>query len=179
MSLFAELKRRNVIAQVLSILVFVAWMTACVSPEVLVPKNAAVPDGVDLSGRWQLRDATEATVQRRSPKDTAVYVFLETGSRLKITQTAFGIFVSFNRSIVEEYQFGENRSVHVGPIVVTRVSGWEGNTYVIETLDKKGAKLVEQYRLEDNGSRLVRHISIWAKKRRILEIEQTYVRIRT
>ncbi len=179
MSLFAELKRRNVIAQVLSILVFTTWMTACVSPVVLVPKNAAVPDGMNLSGRWQLRDATEEIVRRRSPKDTAVYVFLETGSRLKITQTAFGIFVSFNRSIVEEYQFGENRSVHVGPIVATRVSGWEGNTYVIETLDKKGAKLVEQYRLEDNGSRLVRHISIWAKKRRILEIEQTYVRIRT
>lgn len=179
MSLFAELKRRDVIARVLSILVFTTWLTACVSPEVLAPKNAAVPDGVDFSGRWQLRDATEKTDQRRSPKDTAVYVFLETGSRLKITQTAFGIFVSFDRSIVEEYQFGENRSVHVGPIVASRVSGWEGKEYVVETLDEKSAKLVERYRLEDHDTRLVRHISIWAKKRRILEIKQAYVRVRT
>ena len=195
----------RLIARFLPIAIALFCVSACVTPEVLVPKSAAVPAGVDFTGQWQLRDANDENTQRlnqadaaaaggsadilkeaqrartgrqsRASSGTAVYVFLETGFRLKITQTKFGIFVSFDRAIVEEYRFGENRSVSVGPIVAARVSGWEGEVYVIETLDEDGAKLVEEYRLEDNASRLVRCITLWLKDTRTLDIEQIYDRV--
>lgn len=177
-------------------------VAACAAPEVLQPKSAEVPAGVDFSGRWQLSDTDGETIRRldnanpvpvedilkeakraregRASKSTpgsAVHVFLEAGSRLKITQTDFGIFVSFDRAIVEEYQFGEHRQVSVGPIIASRVSGWEGSAYVIETLDKDGSKLVEQYRLEDAATRLLRKISLWEKGVRKLEVEQVFERL--
>ena len=177
-------------------------LAACVTPEVLEPKSAEVPVGVDLSGRWQLSDNGGETIrrldeanpvqvediikeakrartgrQRNSRPGSAVHVFLEAGTNLKITQTDHGIFVSFNRSIVEEYQFGENRQVNVGPIVAMRVSGWEGKAYVIETLDGDGAKLVEWYHLEDSASKLVRSITLWEKGVQKLSVEQVFERI--
>ena len=113
-----------------------------------------MPAGVDLSGLWQLRDDSRDTVaridragveaaggleeidvarqrnpersRRRSSDGTLVHVFLETGSRLKITQTGYGLFISFDRAIVEEYRFGEKRQISVGPVTADRVSGWEG-----------------------------------------------------
>jgi len=176
-------------------------VVACVAPEVLLPKSAAVPVGVDFSGRWQLSDNDGETIRRlddanpvpaediikeakrartgrarNSKPGSAVHVFLEAGSRLKITQTDFAIFVSFDRAIVEEYQYGEQRQVNVGPIIATRVSGWEGKDYIIETLDKEGAKLIERYRLEDAGVRLIRTISLWEKGVRKLEVEQVFER---
>ncbi len=177
-------------------------VAACVAPEVLQSKSAAVPAGVDFTGRWQLSDTDGETLRRlddanpvraedilkeaknartgrpsKSKPGSAVHVFLEAGSRLKITQTDYGIFVSFDRAIVEEYRFGENRQVNVGPIIATRVSGWEGSVYVIETLDKDGAKLIERYRLEDTATRLVRNISLWERGVRKLEVEQVFERI--
>ena len=175
---------------------------ACATPEALMPKSGVVPEGVDFSGRWELRDPERESIKRveeatagvpddilkeaqrarsgkpsRSSTGTAVYVFLETGTSLKITQTEFGIFVSFDRSIVEEYRFGEHRMVNVGPISASRVSGWDGNDYVIETLDEDGAKLVERYRLENNDSRLVRRIVLWVKDEQTLDIEQFFDRL--
>ena len=174
-------------------------VSACVTPEVLVPKDPIVPDGVDFSGRWQLsaeshesmrqlddvsleeptdivKEAKRARTGRssRSSKSKAVHIFLEAGSNLKITQTEYGIFISFDRSIVEEYRFGENRRVNVGPIVAARVSGWEGNSYVIETLDDEGAKLVERYRLQHENTKLVRHVILWEKDEKTLDVEQVY-----
>ena len=177
------------------------FIAACVTPEVLEPKSAAVPAGVDFSGRWQLSDTDGETIRRlddanpvraedvlkdakrartgqpsKSKPGSAVHVFLEAGSRLKVTQTDFAIFVSFDRAIVEEYRYGEHRQVNVGPIAATRVSGWEGSAYVIETLDMDGAKLIEQYRLDDTGARLIRKISLWEKGVRKLEVEQIFER---
>ena len=60
----------------------------------------------------------------------------ETGKSLKVTQTEHGFFVSLDRSVVEEFGFGENRIVTLGPIEAQRVSGWEGATYIVETLDE-------------------------------------------
>jgi hypothetical protein len=71
------------------------------------------------------------------------------GTALKVTQTGSGLFFSFDRSVVEEYRFGENREVEVGAITAERVSGWEGRSYVIETLDKDGAKLIESWQLRE------------------------------
>ena len=76
-----------------------------------------------------------------------VHVFLENGNTLKITQTEDGMFLSFDRAVVVEYRFGENRQVRVGPVVADRVSGWEGREYVAETLDEDRMKLTERFAL--------------------------------
>ncbi len=164
-------------------LVVVATMLAgCVAREVLVTKSADVPEGVDLSGTWELRDGNAAAgrnaqsnagemladvlqrnpARRRPPAaGSLVGVFLESGSVLKITQNPFALFVSFDRSVVEEYRFGENRRVNVGPVRADRVSGWERDSYVIETLDDAGDKLVERYTLMPGGDALLRQVSVY------------------
>ena len=76
------------------------------------------------------------------------------------------MFISYDRSIVEEYTFGENRIVSVGPIEAQRVSGWHGNRFVVETLDTTDTILFETWYLESEGSVLVRDIRL-AKTRRI------------
>jgi hypothetical protein len=183
-------------------LIVVLLVAACASPEVLAPRNAAVPAGVDFSGQWQLSEtsleskrrlddvnlkdpvdivkeekrARTGRSSRASKNNKSVHIFIEAGSSLKITQTEYGIFISFDRSVVEEYRFGENRRVNVGPIVAARVSGWEGSSYVIETLDDDGVKLVERYRLEDENLTLVRHVSLWEKEEKTLDLEQVYNR---
>ena len=168
-------------AVLLAIAVLIA---ACATREVLIPKSGEIPDGLDLSGEWQLSADTSATNReladaeyeaaggledllgerrpQRSRRDqrALVHVFLETGSRLRITQTDAGLFISFDRAVVEEYRFGEHRPVNVGPVVAERVSGWEEGNYVVETLDREGGKLVERYSLEGSDRILVRQITI-------------------
>jgi hypothetical protein len=159
---------------------------------------------MDLSGQWVLRLADRETMQRiedagveaagglekivpqqrtqsnqpaRSSNSGAlVHVFLETGVRLKITQTASGLFISFDRSVVEEYRFGEKRVVSVGPVDADRVSGWEEDAYVIVTLDKDEAKMTERYSLSENGRVLVRSIVITDGNEQRLAIEQLFDR---
>jgi hypothetical protein len=180
-----------------------AFIVGCAAREVLIPKSA-VPAGNDLSGQWQLREDGRSAAKRirdaefaaaggneplvprenRYPDQSkrgdgggaSVHVFLETGRSLKITQTDFGLFVSFDRAVVEEYRFGENRVVSVGPIIADRVSGWEGSSYVIETLDSNGAKLVEAYQLQDGGQSLKREITIVDDKNTQLSLEQNFDR---
>ena len=177
-------------------------IAACAAREELVAKSAVVPPGVDLSGNWQLRAAGSDTMQviskagrsaaggddsivpprkqrqQQSGKGksgkTSVHVFLETGNALKITQTDFGLFISFDRAVVEEYSFGEKREINVGPILADRVSGWVGTAYVIETLDQAGAKLIETYRLDGATGALVRSIRIVYKEDEQLNVEQVF-----
>ena len=180
-----------------------AFIAGCAGKEVLVAKSA-VSAGNDLAGRWQLREDSRTAAKRIRDAEFAaaggneplvprenrysdqakrgdgggasVHVFLETGRSLKITQTDFGLFVSFDRAVVEEYRFGEKREVSVGPIIADRVSGWEGSSYVIETLDNNGAKLVEAYQLQDGGRVLTRKITIVDKNSTDLSIEQIFDR---
>jgi len=148
---------------------------------VLISKNAAVPAGVDLSGFWLVRDDAEArrlsaaggggepliplTRKQRAHREgksggASVQVFLEFGESLKITQTYFGLFISYDRSVVEEYTYGENRIMAIGPIEAARVSGWEGRSFVVETLDKSGTTLFESWHLEKEGKVLIRDVRI-------------------
>ena len=184
------------------LLAIAAILTACASGPVLEPKNAAAPDGVDLTGQWQLREESDDTAGQidaagreaagagedivkiarkgessRSKNASLLHVFLESGSRLKITQTPYGVFVSFDRAIVEEYTFGEHRPVNVGPIVAERVSGWENRRFVVETADDKGNRLVEHYWLSDSSSTLHRHIRLFRKESKDLDIEQVFTRL--
>lgn len=180
-------------------LLLLAGLAACASREVLPARSAVVPDGLDLSGQWQIRSDSSETNQRldeaemiaaggrdsifnssRRPtrnKGSLVHVFLETGKRLKITQTDFGLFISFDRAIVEEYGFGEHRQINVGPINAERSSGWEAGAYLIETLDQDGNKLRESYQLEDDGALLIRQITIWKNKAVDLSLVQKFDKV--
>lgn len=176
-------------------------LTACAAKEVLEVRSADVPAGVNLGGQWRLRAESNETNRRlfkagtaavggqqellsrkqrsksRKSSDSLVHVFLETGTNLKITQTADGLFVSFDRAIVEEYRFGEYRQVNVGPIAADRASGWEQGAYVIETLDNDGNKLQERYQLADGGALLLRQISIWSRRDLELSLVQSFDRV--
>ncbi len=183
-------------------------LCACGTPEVLLPKSAAVPAGVDLSGQWKFRpesmrdqprineaiDRTDGVdnktimreminQQRRSATRRSsgtegglVGIFLETGDSLKITQTPHALFISFDRAVVEEYRFGENRPVSIGQADAYRVSGWEGDTYVVETLGEKGMKLTDRYSLAGEKRRLVRHITLRSRKMEEVTIVQEFDR---
>lgn len=150
-------------------------VVGCAAKEELLAKNANVPTGVNLSGQWQLRSDSEVPARRID--DALVHVFLETGRALKVTQTDNGLFVSFDRAIVEEYRFGEKRQIHVGPIEAQRVSGWEGLSYVIETLDSDGAKLIETYRLQEDSQSLFRTMKIIYKGAEQLNIKLHFARL--
>ena len=180
-------------------------VVGCAAQEHLMTKNAVVPAGTDLSGRWELRVASTGTTSRiedaerraaggledivqssrrnsrshatRHKAGSLVHVFLETGKSLKITQTEHGLFISFDRAIVEEYRFGEHRVANVGPITAERVSGWENRGYVIETLDEEGGRLIETYSLEENDAVLIRDISVLHNAKQKLAIQQVFDRI--
>ena len=179
-------------------------LCGCSTKEELIAKSSIVPAGLDLSGQWVLADRetmkriedagveaagglekivpepkerTQSDQRARSSNSGAlVHVFLETGVRLKVTQTDSGLFISFDRSIVEEYRFGEKRVVSVGPVDADRVSGWEDDAYVIVTLDEDEAKMTERYSLGEDGRVLVRSIVITDGDEQRLAIEQLFDR---
>lgn len=122
----------------------------------------------------QERNRTTRTRPSRPPAGL-VRVFLASGEHLKITQTPHGIFISYDRSVVREFRFGENRTVSVGQIVAQRVSGWVGDRYVAETLDKNGMKLTEELHLAADRQTLFRDITFRKADKSEVRIRQTFV----
>jgi len=135
-------------------------------------------DGVDE--RKILRGMIASNSDRRSRSNRnvggLVHVFLENGQSLRISQTDAGLFIAFDRSVVEEYRFGEARMLSKGGARVQRVSGWEGDAYVIETLDEHGMKLTERYELAAGGGELIRRITLRSADLESVTVEQTFVR---
>jgi hypothetical protein len=154
------------------------FMAGCGSEPQLISKSYAVPAGVDLSGQWIVRgdsgdrrsqaggtqerliptSRSQRTRRQRSSSGVSAQVFIEYGESLKISQTNYGIFISYDRSVVEEFTFGENRIVSIGPIEARRVSGWEGDSFVVETLDDSRTTLFEAWYLEADKAVLIRDI---------------------
>ena len=182
-------------------LVCVLALAACAAPPELPSRTAAVPAGVDLSGIWWVRAGGRAAPARegeqaqtiRMPRESSgrtsqqarrrsgsgspdVWIFIETGKRLRVTQTSDGLFISFDRAVVEEYTFGENRTVSVGPIEAQRVSGWVGSELVLETMDDQGTVLTETWALEDGGSVLVRNLSVFRGEKQLYSATQLFDR---
>ncbi len=177
-----------------------ALLAGCSSAPPLESKSPANTAAVDLSGDWTLRGGERASrppladgeepiwipkrTQQRQPqqqrpkrsKGSAVTVFLEVGRAIRITQTDFGLFVSFDRAVVEEYTFGENRIVSVGPIEAQRVSGWDGDACVVETMDEQGVRLVESWSLGNEGATLVRRIAVVRGEAEEFSVEQVFDR---
>jgi hypothetical protein len=179
----------------------VFFIAACSAAPELLARPGGNPAGIDLSGTWVLRgpDAVprpqEQTIvlpratsrvseqtrqqqpRRKSrSKDSAVHVFLETGKTLQISQTAFGLFISYDRAVVEEFTFGENRTVSVGPIEAQRVSGWVGESLLIETMDEKGFVLSESWQLQDGGKVLRRDVQISRSDEQTMSLQQFFDR---
>lgn len=105
-----------------------------------------------------------------------MHVFLESGAALKLTQTPHALYVSFDRSVVEEFRFGENRMISVGEIQAQRVTGWIGNTLTVETIDRNSMKLTERYQLIDNGNTLQRVIVLRGKNEDQQTVTQEFAR---
>ena len=125
-------------------------------------------DGVDERDLYRRPSGRSASANRsRSSgkvKGGLVYVFLETGTSLRVSQTDAGLFISFDRAVVEEYRFGERRIVNVGQVQAQRVTGWEGRQLVVETLGRNGMKMTERYRLLDEGRTMERSITLRSKQ---------------
>ncbi|MEM7431571.1 MAG: hypothetical protein AAF351_06490 [Pseudomonadota bacterium] len=149
-------------------------LASCATKELLVPKKGDAPVGVDLSGDWVLV-GTDGSNQPKA-RDTRVYLFLETGKVVKATQTVDGMFFSYNRSIVEEYRFGEHRTVRIGEVEAERVSGWEGSAYVVETLDEDGARLIERWKV-NAADQMNRSVMIVARGASLMSMTQTFERV--
>jgi hypothetical protein len=140
--------------------------------------NEAIRRTDGVSDRIILRPPDSQNQRSGSPRPRRypgglVHVFLENGNTLKITQTADGMFLSFDRAVVVEYRFGENRQVRVGPVVADRVSGWEGREYVAETLDEDRMKLTERFALLNNHT-LQRTIVFRSKNNEEETLVQTF-----
>ena len=120
------------------------------------------------------RQGNDGRRRSRGVDGGLVYVFFEFGENLKLTQTADGLFVSFDRSVVEEYRFGEQRMVNVGQVQAQRVTGWAGNALVVETLDRNGMKLTEQWQLQRSGEVLERTVTFRSKKLDEVEVVLRY-----
>ena len=135
-------------------------------------------DGVDERRILRGMLATEPRQARSSGRAEGglVFVFLENGRHLRITQTETGLFIAFDRSVVEEYRFGEARMVRTGGAVAQRVSGWLDEGYAVETLDEQGMKLTERYRLDATGNQLMREITLRSAEKESVTIVQTFVR---
>lgn len=115
--------------------------------------------------------------RRSKTKGGLVHVFLELGTALKITQTPDGLFISFDRSVVEEFRFGENRFVSVGEVQGQRVTGWEDDTLVVETLDRNGMKLTDRFRILNGGNLLERQIEFRSKAKERESVIQLFDRV--
>lgn len=169
-------------------------LVACAAPPVLDQPSNHIPDNIDLSGRWSLqvvedvsrpRAVTDELIiprdrrqpVRRSTKaepGSAARLFLESGNELKITQAESALFVSFDRSIVEEYRFGVLREITIGPVTAQRSTGWEGDSLVVRTLDEDGALMTEVWTL--NGDELSRQVTLTRKEKTLMTARQIFDR---
>ena len=173
----------------LTVLMFLLSACAGSGPPRLTPVGDDIPAEVSLEGRWMLQDGGgdaqrrirkaeyRSSAGQRGTDGPSVYVFLRTGERLRITQTPYALFVSFDRSVVEEYRFREHRLVGVGPIEADRASGWIDGRYVIQTLDSEGALLEESYALGAGGGVLMRTVTVTYRNEAVLSLQQTYDRV--
>lgn len=149
-------------------------VAGCAADPTLITRPEPVPAGLDLTGNWVQTRASG--ISQPEARDTAVNVFVKTGNALKLTQTETGLFVSFDRSVVEEYRFGENRIISIGEIEAERASGWANNGYVIETLDDANALLIDTYRLLNEGENLRRTVELRHRGKLLLDLEFEYER---
>ena len=156
------------------ILAIAAVLGACASEPTLITRSDPVPAGLDLTGNWVQTENSGVT--QPGARETLVYAFYKSGRLIKLTQTDSGMFASFDRSVVEEYRFGENRVINIGEIQAERASGWAENGYVIETIDEDGALLIDTYRLRNEGESLRRTVVLQDGSKLLMSLQLEYDR---
>jgi len=191
-------------ADIMAIAALCGLLGSCAAPEMLEPKSANAPASIDLSGDWQFvgdyaamsRDmdlairvtdgVDERTLMeqirlggsRRSGSTGGVaHLFIENAAGIRISQAQHALFISFGRSVVEEYRYGELRLARIGEATAQRSSGWENSDYVIETLDRERMKVTERYRLLDEGRMLERLLTFRGKAMNEVPVRQLFERV--
>jgi hypothetical protein len=144
--------------------------------------NAAIrkTDGVDereIFGQPSSRSSQNRPRSSKGVKGGLVDLFLETGTALKITQTPYALFISFDRSIVEEFRFGELRMISVGEVQAQRATGWEGSQLVVDTLDRNSMKLTDRFQLLEDGQVLERTITLRSEQGETESVVQLFDRV--
>ena len=181
-------------------------LTACASNEVLNKLPIKAEAEIDISGRWvfvgdyqsnqkkidKAIDQSSGIIYRRI-KTTGVFtetqnasskknawgvshLFFKNAKILRITQTDYALYIDFNRSIVEEYNFGELKKITIGNVNASRSSGWNGTQYQIDTLDNHGMKITEKYTISDDMNILTRSIVFRDKSLHDTKIIQNFKR---
>jgi hypothetical protein len=135
-------------------------------------------DGIDDREIFEpSQDMSSSRSSRRGrAKGGLVYVFLETGEFLRITQTEHALFISFDRSVVEEFRFGEYRMVTVGAAEAQRATGWEGDALIVDTLDRNRMKMTDRFELLEGGRFLQRTITLRSDDGETESLVQQYAR---
>ena len=185
-------------------LFFIFLLSSCASIEELDKYSNKNTSKTDLNGSWEfignfednkksIASAVKKTsdVIYQSIKTTGVFdrnnlskvkpnsrgvahLFFENSKKIKITQTNYSLFINFNRSIVEEYSFGEVKKITLGNVIARRSSGWVNNSYRIETLDDYGMKITEEYKLTGSSNNLERMLIFRDRDLNEISILQIY-----
>jgi hypothetical protein len=185
-------------------LFFIFLLSSCASIEELDKYSNKNTSKTDLNGSWEfignfednkksIASAVKKTsdVIYQSIKTTGVFdrnnlskvkpnsrgvahLFFENTKKIKITQTNYSLFINFNRSIVEEYSFGEVKKITLGNVIARRSSGWVNNSYRIETLDDYGMKITEEYKLTGSSNNLERMLIFRDRDLNEIRILQIY-----
>lgn len=185
-------------------LFFIFLLSSCASIEELDKYSNKNTSKTDLNGSWEfignfednkksIASAVKKTsdVIYQSIKTTGVFdrnnlskvkpnsrgvahLFFENSKKIKITQTNYSLFINFNRSVVEEYSFGEVKKITLGNVIARRSSGWVNNSYRIETLDDYGMKITEEYKLTGSSNNLERMLIFRDRDLNEIRILQIY-----
>lgn len=137
-------------------------------------------DGVSTRSIVNNPYASSNPRRRMQPKQVRgglVDVFFDYAEQLKITQNEFALFISFNRSVVEEYRYGRLDRVNVGQVAAQQVAGWSGQAFVIETLDDSDMKLSERYFIDVRSGELVREITFRSHSHQQETLEQRFSKV--
>lgn len=126
--------------------------------------------GIKTTGVFDGRNTSKV---KRNSRGVA-HLFFENTNKIKITQTKYSLFINFNRSIVEEYSFGEVKKITIGNVIARRSSGWVNNVYRIDTLDDYGMKITEEYKLVNSSNILERLLIFRDRDLNEISVLQTY-----
>lgn len=126
--------------------------------------------GIKTTGVFDGRNTSKVKLNSRG----VAHLFFENTNKIKITQTKYSLFINFNRSIVEEYSFGEVKKITIGNVIARRSSGWINNIYRIDTLDNYGMKITEEYKLIKSSNMLERLLIFRDRDLNEISVLQTY-----
>jgi len=136
--------------------------------------NGVIYRGIKTTGMF---DGNSTPTIKKNSRGVA-HLFFENTQKIKVTQTKYSLYINFDRSIVEEYSFGELKTIVLGNVKARRSSGWvkDKGVYRIETLDEYGMKITEEYKLLINEEKLERLLIFRDKDLNEIKVLQTYIR---